>query len=388
MQMSEIINKLSVIQTRLRADLPTSLRPFLSDCSLTGKRGCLVIGPRGIGKSTLLLNHAEEEKILYLSLDNPLVAAVPLIELAEAAFGEGFEGLACDEVHYAKDWGQHLKAIYDSFPKKTVWISDSSSLVLRKSSGDLSRRFPRLDIPFLSLREYLYLKHNVALGPFDPFTAPASAFSDALKTANIMKAFKDYKKEGFRPIFLEGDYISKIIGIIEKSIFFDVPFFVPQLHENHLRLMNAIMGYLATSPIPTVNVDALATDWSVGKEKLYQLLDVMEHIGLINIVRHAKDVRVSGKGAKIFFADPSMYEALAGESGNVREAFVVTMFRQSGKVIHACKDERLGDFSVGKITLEVGGRNKSAKGADFVLRDDVDLPSKKVIPLWSLGMIY
>lgn len=47
-----------------------------------------------------------------------------------------------------------------------------------------------------------------------------------------------------------------------------------------------------------------------------------------------------------------------------------------------------GDFVVGKKTLEIGGRHKTIKGADFVLRDDTDLPGKKSIPLWSLGMMY
>lgn len=59
-----------------------------------------------------------------------------------------------------------------------------------------------------------------------------------------------------------------------------------------------------------------------------------------------------------------------------------------GRSIHACKDERKGDFSVGKMTLEIGGRNKAIKGADFVLRDDTDVPGKKTTPLWSLGMMY
>jgi hypothetical protein len=89
-----------------------------------------------------------------------------------------------------------------------------------------------------------------------------------------------------------------------------------------------------------------------------------------------------------FFADPSMYFALSGDVGNTREAFVVTMFRQLSKPIYACRAERKGDFVVGDTTLAIGGRNKSVKGADFVVRDDVDLPGKNSIPLWSLGMMY
>ena len=115
----------------------------------------------------------------------------------------------------------------------------------------------------------------------------------------------------------------------------------------------------------------------------------MEQIELINIVRYQNDHRTSGKGAKIFFADPSMYQALGGGSGNFREAFVTMVFRQLGRVFHACKDERQGDFILDKkITLEVGGRNKAIKGAQFVLKDEIDMPGKASIPLWSIGMMY
>ncbi|OGQ34274.1 MAG: AAA family ATPase [Deltaproteobacteria bacterium RIFCSPHIGHO2_12_FULL_43_9] len=388
MEQLDIIEKLALVQERLIASIPPKLRFFISNHSLQGKRGFLIIGPRGVGKTTLLLKESAKGKILYLSADNPIISQTTLSDIAESCFSNGYEGIIIDEVHYAKDWSMHVKSIYDNFPKKTIWISDSSSLILRKSTRDLNRRFPKLFVPFLSFREYLELKHDLKFRSFDPFNASRNVFQEVLDSVNIFEKFKEYKTEGFRPIFLEGDYIEKILGIIEKTIFSDVPFFVPRIQENHLRLMNAIVGFLASSPVPTINIDSFSSRWSVGKEKLYKLIDVLEHVGLINIVRFERDFHASGKGAKIFFADPSMYSALSGDVGNFREAFVTTIFRQMGKNIYACKNERKGDFVVEKITLEIGGRNKSIKGADFVIRDDIDLPGNRTIPLWSLGMMY
>lgn len=388
MEHLDIINKLSVTQRRLVASIPEKLRFFIANHSLQGKRGYLIIGPRGVGKTTLLLKESLRAKILYLSADNPIISQATLSEIAESCFSNGYEGIIIDEVHYAKDWSIHIKSIYDNFPKKMIWISDSSSLILRKSTRDLNRRFPKLFVPFLSFREYLELKHGLKLDSFNPFEASKDVFRKTLDSANVLETFREYKAEGFRPIFLEGDYTEKILGIIEKTIFSDVPFFVPRINENHLRLMNAIIGFLAMSPIPTINIDSFSSQWSVGKEKLYKLIDVLEHVGLINIVRFEKDFHASGKGAKIFFADPSMYFALSGDVGNFREAFVTTMFRQIGKNIYACKNERKGDLVFDKITMEIGGKNKSIKGSDFVIRDDIDPPGNRSIPLWSLGMMY
>jgi predicted AAA+ superfamily ATPase len=388
MQIAYIIDKIRSTQLRIASLLPKDLRPFVEENSIQGNRGRLVVGPRGVGKTTMLLSESAKANHLYISADSHLMVNLHLSDLAEAAFAEGFEGITIDEVHHARDWSMHVKSIYDSYPNRQIWLSDSSSLILRSGAADLSRRFPKLDLPFLSFREYLFLKQGTILPVFDPFTSPPATFAHALNACNIMGLFKEYKREGFRPIFQEGDYRQKILGIIEKSIYVDIPYFSIQTSENHLRLMNAVMGHLASSPIPTLNVSSLGADWSIGKEKLYELLELMERVGLINIIRYRSDHSVSGKGAKLFFADPSMYAALDGDLGNFREAFVSTMFRQMGKAIYASKNETQGDFLVDKMTLEIGGRNKKLKGADFVIRDDMDMPGTRTIPMWSIGMMY
>jgi predicted AAA+ superfamily ATPase len=165
-------------------------------------------------------------------------------------------------------------------------------------------------------------------------------------------------------------------------------FFIKGIQENHLRLMRAIVGYLAKAHIPTLNIESLSREWGVGKEKLYALLSVMDEVGLITIVRLASDHKASGKGAKIFFADPTMYGALNGNLGNVREAFVVAAFHEAGKTVYAADKEVDGDLLIDGYLIEVGGKQKKRKKADFVIRDDTERPIGNGIPLWSLGMMY
>jgi predicted AAA+ superfamily ATPase len=388
MQINNIIDYLSTNQRRMTAFLPTRLRPFLTRTKLSGKRAATIVGPRGVGKTTLLLHEAQTAQGLYVASDNPLIAHFSLTQIAEAAFVAGYKGVVFDEVHHAHQWGLHCKSLYDTYPDRFIWISDRSSLLLKTGIADLSRRFPKISVPFLSFPEYVALKHGTVMEPCDPFCLDTAQIGRTLRSFDVLTEFNAYKREGLRPIFLEGDYPQKILGIIEKSIYSDIPYFVPQIQDNHIRLMNAVIGHLATSTIPTLNIDSLTTQWGLGKEKLYQLLNVMELVGLISIVRYKSDRHAMTKGAKIFFADPSIYTALGGSDGNLREALVVTMFRQLGKEIFACKDERQGDFTVGNITLEVGGKNKEQKGADFVIRDDLDYPGTTSVPLWVVASMY
>jgi len=346
----------------------------------------MIIGPRGVGKTTYLLERTAREHLFYFSADHPLVGEHGIWAITEEAIRNGYEGVAIDEVHFARNWSTDLKAIYDSNPKLKIYASDSSSLVLRKGIADLSRRFPRYRIPFLSLREYIYLKSDITVPAFNPFKT--SKWPDILDEINIARHFRSYLKGGFRPIFLEGDYEAKSLNIIEKTIFSDIPFLLPQINQNYLKLLNAIMGYLATSTVPTLNIENLSGEWSIGKEKLYELLSVLEHVELISIVRYKSDKKASGKGAKILFADPSFYSVLGTNPGTQRESFAVCMGRQGNIEVFASKDEGKADFLFDKISIEIGGKNKKIKAADYVLRDDISEPSRNILPLWSLGFLY
>ncbi len=387
MELSDLLLQIEQIQQRLLSVGPRLLRPIFRGYGLQDKRAALIIGPRGAGKTTLLLESVRDHNILYLCADHPMISGINLYDLAQEAFGKGYDGIAIDEVNFSNQWSGALKAIYDSYPSKKVWASDSSSIKLKQGIADLSRRFPRVSLPLLSFREYIFFKENVLVDPFHPWGEQSSAKA-VFDKVNVLSLFHQYLKEGARPIFLEGDYQERLLNIIEKMIFSDTPFLLPRIQEQYLKLMNAVIGYLASSPIPTLNVDSLSTEWSIGKEKLYELLSVLEHIGLIHIVRYQHDHKASGKGAKILLADPTMYEVLKGDKGNVREAFFVTSVRGANKPIFACKDESKGDFIVEGMLFEIGGKKKKRKASDFVVRDDIELPLKNVLPLWSLGFLY
>jgi uncharacterized protein len=91
-------------------------------------------------------------------------------------------------------------------------------------------------------------------------------------------------------------------------------------------------------------------------------------------------------GAKIFLADPSMYLALSGKEGNLREAFAAAALESSGHTVNASKDESKADFVIdSSFDIEVGGHRKSRKSAKFVIRDGIDYPASNMIPLWAMG---
>ncbi|BAI79886.1 conserved hypothetical protein [Deferribacter desulfuricans SSM1] len=384
---NNIIDRAELTLERLKLYLPERKRPIYNTIKIDGIRGALVYGSRGVGKTTFLIDKIANSNIdfLYISADNPLISSLPLYDIVSEIFKKGYDGVVIDEIHHANRWSENLKALYDDYPGRFIWISDSSNLILKRSVADLSRRFVQFRIPFMSFREYLYIKHDILLDEINPFDNLNNIHS-IIKDINILKLFSEYINGGIRPIFFEGEYCKRLQGLIEKSIYYDIPFYVPSIQDNHFKVMNAILGYLLNSPIPNINISGMCSEWELGKEKLYQLLYVMEHSELINIVRKVGKSRYT-KGAKIFLADPSTYYCFKGNIGSVREAFVVMCLKEKYGVF-ACKDEKECDFVVDDIKIEVGGKNKKRKSADFVVTDEVDIPVKDRIPLWMLGMVF
>jgi len=387
MTIQDSVERFEIIQQRLVQSLPGTFRPFFKTLKPPG-RAVILTGARGTGKTTYLLGRLNEGHFLYLSADNPLASAYPLYDLIEAVFLRGYEGIYIDEIHYAPSWARDLKAAYDAFPGKTIWASDSSTLALRGGISDISRRFLFVHLPLLSFREFIALTTGIEHPAFDAFDPkPAAAVS---KKTNVLKLFREYLDHGFRPMFLEGvtGYASRIMALIEKALSSDVPFLVPQLSEHHLRFMNAVVGYLAVSKVPVLAVNSLSQQWGLGKEKLYRLLEAMESAGVIRIVRIENDRRIHTAGRKMFLYEPSVYGFLGGNIGTLRESYVVGIAVESGRKVYASADETKGDFVIDGRVIEVGGLSKSKKGADFVLRDDLELPHRSALPLWVWGFGY
>ena len=124
-----------------------------------------LVGPRGVGKSTMLLQYIKQNlsinDTLYLSADQMYFASHTLLEVADRFNKMGGKHLFIDEIHKYPTWSQELKEIYDRYSDMQVVFTGSSILDIYKGMSDLSRRAPIYEMQGLSFREYLHLFHHI-----------------------------------------------------------------------------------------------------------------------------------------------------------------------------------------------------------------------------------
>jgi predicted AAA+ superfamily ATPase len=130
-----------------------------------------LIGPRGVGKTTLLLQYIKNElfkdkKSFYFSADLVYFQQAKLLEfVSDLHQKEGYHTIFIDEIHKYHGWNQELKNIYDAFPSLKIVFSGSLMLDLVVGSHDLSRRVKLYRLHGLSFREYLNFSQNLNLKP-------------------------------------------------------------------------------------------------------------------------------------------------------------------------------------------------------------------------------
>ena len=120
----------------------------------------------------------------------------------------------------------------------------------------------------------------------------------------------------------------------------------------------------------------------------------MQKAELLNLLyTDNKSVTKMQKPDKIYLHNPNMHYALSTEQkiDTIRECYVVNQLSNNHTVEYG---KAQGDFMIdGKITVEVGGKDKSFDQiADipnsYVLADSMEFPIGKKLPLWLVGFLY
>ena len=358
-------------------------------------------GPKGVGKSTLLLQHIKESftdrsKVLYVSLDNIWFSSNSLIDLVEYHYTHGGTHIFLDEVHRYKQWQDSIKNIYDDYPDLHVVYTGSSMLKLRAADGDLSRRLRSYELNGLSFREYLAfggVRDYPVVKIDDILANHVSLASDITSEIKILPYFERYLSSGYYPFYKEeGDgYLSRVQEVVTQTIDNDIPAVEEVEYETLQKLKKLLMILAVQVPfIPKMN--ELYHELNTSREQGLKLLDILKKARLIAMLKSPlKALKHLSSPDKLYLDNTNLMYALSDDVqvGTIRETFFMNQLSRS----HVVSLPSKGDFMIdGNYLFEVGGRKKSFEQIkdepdSFLAVDSIEIGNGNKIPLWLFGFL-
>ncbi len=373
----------------------------------------LLIGQRGVGKTTImvqfLLNVVNmdylSDKILYVPMDHIYTENMTMYEIVNEFTKYGVKYFCFDEIHKNSNWSKDLKSVYDEFKDVKILASGSSLIKLHKESFDLSRRVVSLEIPGLSLREFIEINNNIEGLPsfsaeeiFLNYEKISYDITDFLEKhgIKILPLFKKYLKYGYFPYFFENtkeEYYIKLQQDIRKIIYGDLIAVYPDITGNTVNRIFRLLKIISESVPFTPVLNDIKEKLGIGDIRtLKNYFYFLEELRLINTIsKKGRGLDKLVKPEKIFLNNTNYMYVLCENinKGNLRETFFVSNFK--GDEI---RFSRKGDFIIKeKYTVEVGGKSKKKKQIAqkenaYLVVDDIEHGIGNKIPLWLFGFMY
>jgi uncharacterized protein len=370
-----------------------------------------ILGSRGVGKTTLMLQKAKElnsvipNQAVYISLDDRLMYTHSIVDLAEELLKYNVNWLFLDEVHKYPpkikdfDWSAEIKNAYDRHPGLKITYSGSSLLQIYRGQGDLSRRKSSYRLAGLSFREYLEMNGILKSESFaldDLIASHQNIAETVTHKIRILPHFKTYLRNGYFPFYNEdpSSYFNRLNTILNVIIETDIPAVSDISFDTSLKLKK-LLAAIATSVPYVPNLLKLRQELFITDQRtLLKYLDFLEKAEVIStLMQHAKGNKILQKPDKIYLGNTNYIYSLhlsVKEPGTIREVF----FESQLRVNHTLRLPPKGDFEVNDMYLfEIGGKNKSfdqIKNLEnsFVVADDIENGIFNTIPLWLFGFLY
>ena len=404
MTYEEIIPFVNHLKTRL-SSISLGFKRYLYDRIDWNDRLIGIKGFRGVGKTTLLLQHIKEcfadnlQQVFYASLDDLWFRKHSLTELVECLNAHDYKYLYLDEVHKYPDWALSIKNIYDTYPSLNIVYTGSSLLEIDNSKVDLSRRQTFYSLEGMSFREYLeYIDiiHTVPIDIEELLKSHQDIAMSISSNTKVLLHFDKYLKMGYYPfcsnVSSEISYYEKLKEVINLVVEGDLLAVENVSYPTVLKIKQLLLAIAPNVPL-VPNISKLSEQLETKSPQCLKLLYLLDRARIVRIfTKLQKSYKHLAKPEKIFLDNSNLLYAISDyvDIGTCRETFVANQLSVDNEITMPAN----GDFLVGgKLLIEVGGKGKDfSQIADlpdsYLAVDNVEIGVGNRIPLWMLGLLY
>ena len=357
-------------------------------------------GPRGVGKTTFLLQYARDhfdpqlQQCLYISMNNFYFQGRGIVEFTEDFVRYGGRVLLIDQVFKQPNYAADLVECYRRFDKLHIIYATSSVI---PPDSEAQRELNRISDVYVlhgfSFREFVNSQTGLNFRSYS-LNEILEGHEQILKTilpkVRPWNYFQDYLHHGYYPFFLENhNFTEALLKAMNNMIEVDL-LLNKQIELKYLSRIKKLLYLLAIGDPSSPNVSKLAQEIGTSRATVMNYLKYLEETRLINMV-HREGETFPKKPAAIYLHDANLMYAVYDQSmteQNIMETYFVNCLWRHHTVN---KGHRSGMFRINNATnICVCDKSRRVRTtADTVyVKYNTDVGRDNEIPLWLFGFLY
>ena len=355
-------------------------------------------GTRGVGKTTFLIQYAQERfrndrSCLYVNMNNFYFQGKTLVEFAEEFIRRGGKVLLIDQVFKIPNWSQQLRECYMRFPSLKMVFTGTSVMRLKDENPELNGIAKPYNLRGFSFREYLNLKTGNNFRSYtleEILTNHEQIARTILPKVSPNAFFQNYLHHGFYPFFLEKrNFSENLLKTMNAMIEVDI-LIVQQIELKYLSKIKKLLYLLAVNGPAAPNVSKLAEAIQTSRATVMNYIKYLADARLINMMYNPGE-SFPKKPAKVMLHNTnlvySIYPVKVSDQ-DVLETFLANALWKDHEVDKGGKG--LSFLVDGKLQLRVctdDARIKNNPDVYYVMHRR-ELGRGNQIPLWLFGFLY
>lgn len=377
-----------------------SFQRFLSRRVNWDNRLIGIFGARGVGKTTLLLQHiksvfGDTDKALYLPLDNIWFQSGGLTQTVKEFCAAGGTHLFLDNVHRYEDWMQTVAKLFETYPELHIVFATSSLVPANNLKRTIKDGADFYTMPTMSFREYLNYEGALEIESYsldELLLNHAEIVQKVMDEINVTPIFRNYLEHGCYPFYWEDPdaYIFRLEDMMSDSVDIDLPAIVSCDYGMQHQIKQLLL-LLATAAPEIPRVPEITKALKLDSAQIHKYMKYIEAMGVLRVFQSSDDMP-DIRLRKSYLANTNLLASLFREEGRIYtgETFFVDQMSNCASVeMLPNNDFRINDkylFAVGDPLMDFKriGSGENMFGAI----NGLPKSSGNRMPIWVLGLCY
>lgn len=376
----------------------TMTRPLMNEIDW-GHRMIGIKGPRGVGKTTFLLQYAKKNfnvnlgRCLYINMNSFYFQGRGIVDFAEEFVKRGGRVLIIDQVFKQNGWQDELCECYHRFPQLHIIYATTTVERPDVEEHELTQISHCYVLHGFSFREYINLQTQANL--------PRISLEDILYRTELTQKnilikvrpwnyLQNYLHHGYYPFYIENhNFTENLLKSINMMLEVDI-LFIKQIDVKYLPRLKKLLYLLAFGEGGTPNVSNLAEEIGTSRATVMNYMKNLEEARLIHQI-YRTDGLSPKKPARVLLHNTNLlYSILSGipTDQEVMETFFINSIWRHHTVSVSKKP---GMFIVdGDKQICVCDKNKKKRkeNAIYYARYNAEVGRDNDIPIWMFGFLY